>query len=178
MTADQIKDAARARLAEIAAERKALDVEERELRRMMGEGALPVLPAPIVPAPSLPPWEIIRSIPVWPEPPHYPDPLNPWRVTCAGGTNIQGPPPGLTGIRIDGPPLGGSTIAIPGGGLGWVETPVSIAIFQGTGPAVTVIDASPLATGPARVYNVNTCTTIWPNGQPAWPVTGPVFGSS
>lgn len=82
-----ILDQARARLSAIAAEKAALDVEERELRAMVaaadGVKAQPVpLPQPFaVPWPSvpiLPSWE-----PVFPSP--IPHPLTPWIVGAPHG---------------------------------------------------------------------------------------------
>lgn len=86
-----ILDAARARLTAIAAERSALDREERELRAMVAaaEGAsaapaapwpaLPFVPTiePFVPAP-ISPWPVWQPGPIW-----YVDPRP--SITCGEG---------------------------------------------------------------------------------------------
>ncbi len=67
MTAGELRAKARERIAEIAAERRRLDAEEVDLRRMLGESSAPVVP--FVP-PSIP-------FPLYPQPiaPDYPSPI-------------------------------------------------------------------------------------------------------
>lgn len=79
MRADELRAKARERLSEIASERHALDAEEAELRKMLGE-----TPAPILPAPPFSPGPFMPAYP----PPIWIGPIQPsdwhsWpQITC------------------------------------------------------------------------------------------------
>lgn len=72
-----ILDQARARLSAIAAEKAALDVEERELRAMVA--AADGVKATPAPQPFTVPWPSVPIVPTFPAP-TYPGTLTPWIV--------------------------------------------------------------------------------------------------
>ncbi len=66
MTAPELRAKARERLAEIATERRRLDAEEVDLRRMLGEASAPVVPAPSITFPLYPqPIGPAHPVPIW-----------------------------------------------------------------------------------------------------------------
>jgi len=65
VTASELRAKARERLAEIATERRRLDAEEVDLRRMLGEAVVPI-PAPSITFPLYPqPIGPAHPVPIW-----------------------------------------------------------------------------------------------------------------